>query len=385
MLDKIFEYDPSKYGLQGQKFIRLLMQGLVAHTDVILQVLTKYSNRKLLIKKYHYEMFKEIEGKIEYIYLPENILFNNLLPFLANIIFIYQWSKANKDGKIICDGLCFTLLASTIIASIFNKVHVCTFVTDLPSLTNPQFMTGIKGVVKKYWAYVWEWLISLSNSFILLTPAMNDVINHTNKPFVIIEGLVDLTEETRNTDHSENLICLYAGSLNKIYGIDKLVYAFLRNKHTNYELHIYGGGDFEDELRNICKKNEKIKFFGWKSNDEIINILPRVSLLINPRPTDKEFTLYSFPSKIMEYMLSGTPVLTTKLGCIPDDYYDYLYFFEDESIDGMSLTIDSVLSIPWQIRLKKGKMTQQFVLKNKNNIVQSKKILSMLEGINNFV
>ena len=41
-----------------------------------------------------------------------------------------------------------------------------------------------------------------------------------------------------------------------------------------------------------------------------------------------------FPSKNHEYMVTGTPVLTTKLPCFPEEYDPYLYYMEDVSVDG---------------------------------------------------
>lgn len=381
MLEKVFNINPSMYGIQGQNFIGLIIKGLTDHKNITLEVLTKYSNRKLLHDKIHYGSIKEIEDNIKYIYLPESSLLKNLLPFFSNIFHIFKWSKNNKNGVIICDGLCLTLLFSTIIATKLTRTHTCTFTTDLPRflLLSDKL---INRIIKKSFAFIWEKTISLSDSFIVLTYPMNNALNPKNKPFVVIEGLVD-SNKKNNFDIllKENTnVCLYAGTLNKIYGIDKLVNAFLKMKLTNYELHIYGGGDYEDNLRIICNEKSNVKFFGWQPNDKIVDFLPKASLLINPRPSEEDYTKYSFPSKTMEYMLSGTPLLTTKLTCIPNEYFDHLYFFEDESIEGMSKTMELILSIPLQDRLNKGYNARNFVLNKKNNKVQAEKIFSMLEN-----
>ena len=57
---------------------------------------------------------------------------------------------------------------------------------------------------------------------------------------------------------------------------------------------------------------------GCVTNDEIVRLQCEATLLVNPRPSDKEFCKYSFPSKTIEYMASGTPVLMTKLPGVPD-------------------------------------------------------------------
>ena len=66
------------------------------------------------------------------------------------------------------------------------------------------------------------------------------------------------------------------------------------------------------------------------------NIVEDDSLTIDENSDDKLVAKYSFPSKNMEYMVSGTPVLTTRLPGMPMEYYPYVYFIEEESADGIA-------------------------------------------------
>ena len=102
-------------------------------------------------------------------------------------------------------------------------------------------------------------------------------------------------------------------------------------------------------------------------------------LLINPRPSEEEFTKYSFPSKNMEYMTSGTPLLTTKLVGMPEEYYEYVYLFDDESVEGMSKKIDEVLSLSEETRKKTGLKAREFILKEKNNVIQTRKMIDLMK------
>jgi len=43
-------------------------------------------------------------------------------------------------------------------------------------------------------------------------------------------------------------------------------------------------------------------------------------------------------------MASGVPLLTTKLPGMPEEYNDYVYLFDDESVQGMRKTLDYLLS-----------------------------------------
>ena len=103
------------------------------------------------------------------------------------------------------------------------------------------------------------------------------------------------------------------------------------------------------------------------------------TLLVNPRPTDEEYVKYSFPSKTMEYMASGTPVLTTRLPGMPAEYYPYVDFIDEETPEGIARALKRVLSRSEGELFSRGMDARAFILKTRNNLVQAEKILDMLE------
>jgi len=147
-------------------------------------------------------------------------------------------------------------------------------------------------------------------------------------------------------------------------------------------LHLYGDGEYEETLKKICNSNQSIRFFGIKENTYIIEQEIKASVLVNPRPSFDEFTKYSFPSKIMEYMASGTPLLTTKLAGIPVEYFDYLYLLLDESIEGFKKEIVNLYNKTNQELNLTGLKAKEYVLKEKNNIIQAKNIISIFNKYN---
>ena len=56
----------------------------------------------------------------------------------------------------------------------------------------------------------------------------------------------------------------------------------------------------------------------------------------------EEYTKYSFPSKIMEYVSTGKPTICYKLDGIPDEYDNILIFPMDNSIESLSQCIVDV-------------------------------------------
>ena len=80
-------------------------------------------------------------------------------------------------------------------------------------------------------------------------------------------------------------------------------------------------------------------------------------------------------------MASGTPVLTTRLPGMPEEYEQYVYLIEDESVEGLAQTLKAILAKPTEELHQKGQEAKEFVLQNKNNLVQAGKVIGMMKGI----
>ena len=136
---------------------------------------------------------------------------------------------------------------------------------------------------------------------------------------------------------------------------------------------------YAQELVQLAQEDSRIFYGGLLLNSEIVEREQAATLLINPRPTTEEFVKYSFPSKNMEYMVSGTPVMTTVLPGMPKEYYPHVYLLEDESAAGIAACLKQVLAHTDEELFRKGLDARRFVLETRNNVVQAKKILDMLK------
>ena len=124
--------------------------------------------------------------------------------------------------------------------------------------------------------------------------------------------------------------------------------------------------------------NKRIIYKGVASNEDVVEAELKASLLVNPRPSREEFTRYSFPSKNVEYMVSGTPLLTTPLSGMPVEYYVYL--FAEETIEGYKATLETVLNLSSVELSDKGKKARNFILTKKNNVVQAGRIIDFMNN-----
>lgn len=371
---ELFKNAKIKPGQQVQKYHRLLSEGLIAN-GVPVKVLSALPITRTISKDIFINEDNEEVNKIYYKYIPIiNIpVAKNILIFIYS--FIYTMIECCKERKnvVICDVLNISVSAGALLAAKILNRNSIGIVTDLPI-----YLSNKKNLKVK----INDSFINMFKSYIFLTDEMNKVINKKNKPYTVIEGQVDIKManlENNIKDKYEKKICMYTGGLQKIYGIKYLVEGFIRAKIDNSELHIFGSGDYEDELIEICRQEKNIKYFGVAMNNYVVKEQIKATLLINPRPTEEEYTKYSFPSKNMEYMVSGTPTLTTKLPGMPKEYNDYVYLIDEVSAKGIEESLKSILSYSKEVLHYKGIMAKKFVLEEKNNIVQTRKILDMIQ------
>ena len=87
---------------------------------------------------------------------------------------------------------------------------------------------------------------------------------------------------------------------------------------------------------------------------------------------------YCFPSKLLEYMATGIPVLSFKLGGIPPTYYPYLLLIEDETVSSIRQAITNALQLSDATRNQIGSNAQEYIRNNKTSDKQAARILSWI-------
>ena len=362
-----------------QKFHRLLVNGIIAN-NVSVQVLSAMPVSLNHPKKWWYVSEQKENGAL-YHYIP----FLNLRFIRQIFLFFYSFGyvlfhgiNRKHDIRVIFDVLNISVCFGGLLAAKLVRLPAAGIVTDLPGLMIGEHDDTIKA---KFIASINRSYLSAFDYYILLTEQMNEVVNIKHKPYLVMEGLVDseMTEMLHSSMYKDRRRkIIYAGGLYERYGVKMLLDAFRMLPFDDIELSIYGMGEMEAQMQMYQDKDQRIKYYGVVPNEKIVEAELNASLLVNPRPTHEEFVKYSFPSKNMEYMVSGTPVLTTRLPGMPKEYYDFVYFFDEESINGYYNKLFEILSLPEQELVAKGEAAKRFVLEYKNNRFQANRILKLI-------
>lgn len=382
----IFDNSKEKPIQSIQKFNKLFVSGLKNNVEVEkITILTNACVNRSISNKLFWKGKNVVNNKVSFWYIPFlNIkIVKQFCIAVMSVFFALFWciKNLNKKCVLISDGY-FPIIStvSSIICKLFG-IPVMTLYTDLPKCAASSLIDG-KSLFRKIIDFIVnigdKINIMCSDMFILLTKEMNKIVNKKNKPYIIMEGLVDSNFSFERTEKKKKAI-MYAGGLYEKYGVKLLIDSFIKWNNKNYELWLCGSGDLVDYIKSL--DNEKIKYFGSIPNSEVVELEKQATLLVNPRFSNEEYTKYSFPSKNMEYMVSGTPVLTTKLPGMPEEYNDYVYLIEDETIEGFIDKYNELLLKNSNKLIEKGKKAQEFVFKEKNNNIQTGKIVNKIKEL----
>lgn len=358
-------------GHQAQKFNSLVARGLSTITNVIAISNPPYAETEERILSNY--VFCD---SIKYVSISNN---NSRLHKLQNYVEMSNYIKREAKGEIpeaiVCDAI--NPLASLNAIRYARKWHIpaVAIVTDVPEYMD----RGRESIFTRLTSY----LLKKYDAYVLLTEGMNQAVNANGKPYIIMEGLCESHDDMPALVVNDNAVftCLYTGSLSRGTGIEELVHAVRQINDIKIELKIYGNGELAEWLEALTKEDERIKYGGVITNAEAVEEQKKADLLINPRPTDIAYGNMSFPSKIMEYMASGTALLTTGLPGIPREYFEYFYLIDDYTANGIAEAIRSVYSLPASERELKAAMAREFVVKNKNNRVQAIRIMNLIGAL----
>ena len=362
---------------QYQKYMRLFCEGLIKNSQAVDVISIPPITRRNSIRR-RIKLSSDVENHINFSYVTiyNVVLLRYFITFFQIIIKIIKYSKNNNIDYIVLDILNPTSFLAGYLSAKLTRKKTIGILTDLPKI-----YVGNEGSRLTFPQKVSTKLSNLPDIYLFVSEEMNKVVNFRNKPYIVLEGFADIQMKNR-VQQKKNIprVIMYAGGINVLYGIDMLVYGFLEAQLDNCELHIYGSGPFESDLREVCKTYMNVKFYGIIDNNDILELEEKATLLVNPRYTDEEYTKYSFPSKNIEYISTGTPILTTKLASMPAEYYDYIYILENESKSGMADKLSDIMMSDAEQLICFGAKAKNWIIEQKNNVMQISKLLGILHN-----
>lgn len=318
-------------------------------------------------------------------YIYSSSLFNGARGLLK------KWAKRNIGKKkiIIAYSLTsYTIKALDYVKTINPNITTAIFVPDLPQYTyRDSYNLSVK--LKNYFGKS-KVLNAIDrhaykvDAWLLFSAYMSEELPDC-KNILVFEGVSSDEFDSLSIHEKDNVaenefIVLYAGGLHENYGLRLLLDAMKLLKDRSIRCCIAGKGSMESEIISISHNDNRIQFLGEIPRDMLLNYEVNSHLLINPRASNEKFTRYSFPSKNMEYLSSGVPMLGYKLTGIPEEYDLYINYFEYPTAESIAESIDNIRT-NYSYYKRKAKEAQRFVYTAKSAEAWGEKILKFLDNI----
>lgn len=377
--DAIHTDDAYKTSQSIIRFGRLFCQGFVANGKTVEAYSARPTDKKRCGRTILPAKTETVDG-VRYHYTTGVYIrrLKHLYTLIRAFLQFMKRSTCTKNDVVIYDPLVLSWSMGAVAACRLRGITTVALITDVPIC-----YAYNRGSISTHQQQAYR-LGTKADAFIFLTEKMNELMNPKGRPYIVMEALADETMQHRTVTDDERYahpVVMYAGGVEEMYGLDMLVEGFVKADVPNAELHIYGAGRYVDQLKEWAKQYPQIQYKGCKSNAAVVAEQTKVTLLVNPRYTDAEYTQYSFPGKNVEYMTSGTPVLFTKLPGMPTDYYPYVYLLEEENADGMATALRDILTTDRQTLAAFGAKAKEWVLENKVARVQVGRCLTFFDQL----
>lgn len=259
------------------------------------------------------------------------------------------------------------------------NLKVCAIVADLPNMADLSNKKSIlKRIYQKITANNCYKYMPCVDAFVLLTEQMAEYLN-IDKPFCVMEGIAPKPESDEPLTYKIEKTIFYSGTLHKRFGLDILLEAFSLIPDKGYRLILCGIGDMEEKIKAMAKADGRICFLGKIPREEVLRYQKQATVLVNPRQNKESFTKYSFPSKTMEYLASGIPVVAYKLDGIPIEYDKYIQYVFGNTPQALANKLVEICEASINERKEIGIKAQNFIYNEKNAQKQTKKIIDLIK------
>ena len=362
-----------------------ILDGLTAHRGRSVKIFNAFflpshirGIRK--IKRTQWEQDGETHINIPFVYGKGIQHFSKYHSIVREMRSFLKQHRGEKTKLIVYSAYFPFLMAVTKLKRQFD-LDVCLVVADLPEYMGLQSKKSLYHRVSvKVSSYLFHKHNRSADRYVFLTEHMNEVLNPDRKPYTVVEGIANRRYITYPEVQRAPKRLLYSGTMQNRYGIPTLLEAIQQIPDKDAQFVFYGNGEAAKAVEEAAQTDTRIHYYAEINRERLFWEQQAATVLVNPRPNTDAFTKYSFPSKILEYMLSGNPVIAYKLDGVPSEYDAYILYPQDTSVEKLAEKIQEVFRMSPQQRVQIGERAKCFAFEKKNYLMQTQKILDVFNS-----
>jgi glycosyltransferase involved in cell wall biosynthesis len=289
----------------------------------------------------------------------------------------WGWTHRRENVRVVCVyNLTYPPAAFAVAAATLIRARTVVWLNDVnvPGQTVPaEWRYRLEYVVQRWVASRFNAVIAVSNAII------NDF--GRGRPSLRMEGgvweqMLEVHRLRPAERRDDPFVMVLAGSLDEANGVCIALDAMRRLVGDRYKLIVAGAGPLAEKVRAAAARDGRIEYRGYVSHREVLRLYECADVLLNIRVTQAIDTRYFFPSKLMEYLASGAPVLTTCTGHVEDEYGPFSFLLRDETPEGLASAVESMATMRRSIREAVGLRAKEYMAREKTWARQARRLLA---------
>lgn len=168
----------------------------------------------------------------------------------------------------------------------------------------------------------------------------------------------------------------YSGSVVMEFGLAMLIEAFFKISNPEVRLVICGKGS-NKTLADLAKRDARIMLMGCLEDEKLTRLAQQSSVMVNPRPNLPDHD-NNFPSKVLEYLSYGKPVVSTWTPGLHPVYRSLLTVVAENTPDAMADKINDSLAWSNKCRAEHAAKCALFIRQEKLWEEQARRLIDWL-------
>ncbi len=174
---------------------------------------------------------------------------------------------------------------------------------------------------------------------------------------------------------------VFAGTPSHRAGTRLMLGAFSRLADPEMRLIFAGRRGLEDEVRSAAAVDPRITVEGFLPRPDLQRLLASSTVLVNLRLSSEPENRYNFPSKLLDFLASGRPVVTTLAGDLDPAFHEVTVPLVEETPSALAAVLQQVCSRPEPQLASLGAAGRKFVTEHRSWDSQSRAVFAFLERI----